>query len=236
MDLVLVHGINNTGRGFDRLRAALPGDWHVQTPDLPALACVDRIAAALLPDLPPRFVLAGHSFGGYVALALLAMVPDRVAGLVLINSSAGADTVQAAAAREDRARAAETGSYEAIAQAATARSFHPDNLARADLMTERAAEVAAYGPARFAAHNRACAMRADRRALAAAWPGPKLVIAARDDQVIPAARQTDTATAIGARLALIAGAGHMAPAEAPAAIAAAIVEFVQPLAGPVNQR
>lgn len=235
MDLVCLHGINNTGRAFDRLRAELPAAWRITTPDLPALTRVEEIAAALLADLPDYFILLGHSFGGYVALALLEAAPERVAGLILVNSGAGADGEAAARMREIRAQEAEAGGYAAIAAAATAKTFHPDSLNRAEIIRERSRELAAYGPVRFAAHSRASAARPDRSALAAAWGGPKLVIAARQDAVIPADRQQNTARTIGADIVLIDGAGHMAPSEAPAAIAQATLALADRCA-PVTTR
>ena len=38
-------------------------------------------------DIGPPYVLVGHSFGGYVVRYLAALVPDRVAGMVLVESS-----------------------------------------------------------------------------------------------------------------------------------------------------
>lgn len=226
MHLVCLHGINNTGRTFDRLRAELPPDWTVTAPDLPPLDRVEDIATGLLADLPDRFVLLGHSFGGYVSLALLETAPERLVGLILVNSGEGADSAAAAELRETRAREAEAGGYVALAEAATAKTFHPASLKRAGVLEERRKEVEAYGPVRFAAHSRACAVRPDRGEVAAAWKGPKLVIAARQDAVIPVARQEDTAQRIGAEIAHVDDAGHMAPAETPAPMARAIRQFV----------
>ena len=46
-------------------------------------------------------VLGGLSMGGYVALSLVARYPDRVRGLMLMDTQAGADTPEAAQNRED---------------------------------------------------------------------------------------------------------------------------------------
>ena len=144
-----------------------------------------------------------------------AAAADRVAGLILLNSNDSADSPAAKAKREESALRAEAGEYLLMADAATQKTFHPDNLARADLMEARAQETAAYGPERYAAHLRASAIRPDRGEVAAAFNGPKLVLAAIDDVVIPAAKQAEMATRIGAELQEFAGAGHMAPMETP---------------------
>ncbi len=51
------------------------------------------------------FVLGGLSMGGYVALSLVARYPDRVRGLILMDTQPGADTPEAAQDREATARA-----------------------------------------------------------------------------------------------------------------------------------
>lgn len=235
MNLVFLHGINNTGRTFDALRADLPATWHSIAPDLAPLERVEDIVGALREELPETFVLVGHSFGGYCALALLDAMPERIEGLVLVNSSVGADSEAAAQARENRARDAEAGGYAKLVAAATAKSYHPDNLNRTDLMTAREREIEAYGADRFAAHNRACAARPDRTDVVARWTGPKRIIAAREDAVIPAARQAETAQQISAEYVEIIDAGHMLPAERPEALAREIVRFVDQIVSEKDQ-
>lgn len=221
MNLLLIPGINNTAQTFAPMIAAMPAHIECWPVDCPALANVDDIARALLEDAPARFVVAGHSFGGYVALAILSLAPERIAGIVLINSGAGADSPAAAAGREERAQRAEAGEYSALADAASARSYHSDNLGRADLMAERATALIGYGAARYAAHSRACAIRPDRTEILKVSGLPALVIAADQDVVIPTDCQRDMAQNVGAEFVLVAQAGHMLPAEQPVALAEA---------------
>lgn len=62
------------------------------------------MAAALLDDRDiDRAVVCGCSMGGYIAMAMLRRHPERLAGLVLANTRAGADTP---VARDNRARQA----------------------------------------------------------------------------------------------------------------------------------
>lgn len=211
--LVCLHGINNTSRAFAGLDRSHMKGWELHTPDLPALDDVDLIADHLLAVLPQEFVLMGHSFGGYVALAILARVPDRVQGLVLINSSDGADSPAMAARRHELAAQAEAGGYARLAASATAITYHPSALDRADLMEARARDLEAYGPVCYAAHQRACAKRPDRGAILAAYGGPVLVVAAREDQVIACTDQRAMASRVGAQFVVVEGAGHMLPAE-----------------------
>src|SRR5204862_5245677 len=57
------------------------------------ITMLDRLGIA-------RAVVAGVSLGGYVALALARVAPQRLAGLVLADTRAPADTPEARAARE----------------------------------------------------------------------------------------------------------------------------------------
>ena len=50
------------------------------------------IARRILAEAPPRFALAGHSMGGYIAFEIMRQAPDRVARLALINTQARPDT------------------------------------------------------------------------------------------------------------------------------------------------
>ena len=53
---------------------------------------IGAIARRILAEAPPRFALAGHSMGGYIAFEIMRQAPERVARLALMNSSARPDT------------------------------------------------------------------------------------------------------------------------------------------------
>ncbi|WP_313138042.1 alpha/beta fold hydrolase [Paracoccus jeotgali] len=222
MNFLFLPGINNTAATFDDTCRNIPEPHQAEAIDLPALDDVDAIARAVLADAPPRFVVAGHSFGGYVALAVLAAAPERVDGVVLINSNDWSDSEAVAAGREDKARQAEAGDYAKLADAASARAYHPKNAGREDLLQERATALTAYGAERFAAHQRASAGRPDRGEMLRDSGKPILIVTADQDVVIPTERQSDMAERLGAEQVIIAQAGHMLPAEQPKALAEAL--------------
>jgi pimeloyl-ACP methyl ester carboxylesterase len=225
--LALVPGLNNTAQVWDGAMAGLAGAADCRALDCPALDTVEAVADALLAQLPQRFFLAGFSFGGYVALAMLERAPQRVAGLALVNSSTRADTDPQRAARAKSILAAQAGEHESLMAAQAGMVFHPSSLANAALMAQRSAMVRDYGSARFVAHLKACSQRPDRTALLAASACPVLVVAARDDRVIPADLQRATVQAMPhARFVEIADAGHMMPLEQPAALAQALRTWI----------
>lgn len=228
--LALIPGLNNTHAVFDGVRAALPAGVQAPALDCPALPEVERIAQALLAQLPKRFWLAGFSFGGYVALAMLDAAPERVLGIALICTSPFADSAEQADKRRTSLKAVDEGRYfEAIA-AQTGNAFHPDSLGNVELMDARRRMVRDYGPERYRAHVLATIARPDRSALLDGGR-PTLVVGASHDKVFaPATLASWARTIPGARLETIDQAGHLMPMEQPEALARLLTRWMDPAA------
>lgn len=160
-----------------------------------------------------RAVVVGLSMGGYAALAFWQHHKDRVAGIVLANTRAGADDE---AGKERRAglanRLKEEGSQFLV--------DGPPPLLSADASEDLWAHVksiiAKQRPEAIAAGSLGMGARPD---LSDELPGinvPALVIASTGDALIPAAATTPMAEQIpGAELVVIEGAGHLSNLEAP---------------------
>ncbi|MEV6330489.1 3-oxoadipate enol-lactonase [Streptomyces sp. NPDC051909] len=161
-----------------------------------------------------RFSYAGVSLGGAVGLHLAAHHPDRLDRLAVLCSSAhfgGAEPWRARAAdvrREGLARLADT---------AEARWFTPGFGVPRLVEDHRTADPAAYA---------ACcdALAAfDLRDRLAGITAPTLLIAGREDPATPPAHLREIADAVpGAALTELPGASHLAPAEQPGAVTAAL--------------
>ncbi len=224
--LALVPGLNNTAAVFDGVLRALPPQILPHAFDNPALESVEAIAAEWLDRLPPRFWLAGFSFGGYVALAMLEAAPERVEGFALLCSAPGADSHEAAQRRLTSLEAVAQGRYFELMEQAAANAFHPDSLADSALMNARRRMVQSYGPERYAAHVRATSARPDRRHLLDG-SRPTLVVAASHDKLFPPATLSSLAAGIpGARFVSVEGAGHLVPMEKPRAVADALASWM----------
>ena len=72
------------------------------------------IARRILAEAPPRFALAGHSMGGYIAFEIIRQAPDRVARLALINTQARPDTPEATERRRGMMARAKSGGYRGV--------------------------------------------------------------------------------------------------------------------------
>ncbi|MCB2000289.1 MAG: alpha/beta fold hydrolase [Burkholderiaceae bacterium] len=224
--LVLLPGLNNTRAVFDGVLRALPARVQAMALDNPPLETVDAIAQALLPQLPGRFWLAGFSFGGYVALALLQRAPDRVQGIAMVCSLPHADPPAAVPRRQAALDAVAQGRYLEMVEGQAAHAFHPDRLRDAALMQARAAMVREYGSARYAAHVRATMARPDRTALLDGSVATLLVSASHDAVVAPEAVARVAAAIPGAQHHVVPGAGHLVPMEQPQALAALLVGWM----------
>jgi 2-succinyl-6-hydroxy-2,4-cyclohexadiene-1-carboxylate synthase len=107
-DVVLLHGFTHTGASWDPVIAALGESYRALAPDIRGHgAAGERVPVtleAVLEDLaglaPQRFILAGYSMGGRIALHTAASFPARIERLVLIGASPGlADTAEREARR-----------------------------------------------------------------------------------------------------------------------------------------
>lgn len=226
-DLALVPGLNNTSAVFDGVAGALPANVRVHALSCPALNDLDAIAQTLLEQLPPRFWLAGFSFGGYVALAMLAQAPQRILGIALICSSPAGETEAQSVARQAAIEKARQGHYPKMIEAQTAQAFHPSSLTNTELMGRRQAMLAAYGAERFIAHQQASLRRPDRSHLLDASL-PKLIVAASDDTLFAPHTLRKLAKRIpGCQFQVVAQAGHLMPMEQPERLANILSKWLQ---------
>ena len=83
------------------------------------------IARRILAEAPPRFALAGHSMGGYIAFEIMRQAPERVAKLALMNTQARPDTPEAGERRRGQIARAKAGEYRAILDELFAGFVHP---------------------------------------------------------------------------------------------------------------
>jgi pimeloyl-ACP methyl ester carboxylesterase len=161
--------------------------------------------------------------GGYVALNLLRRHPDRLAGLVLIDTKATADTPEARAHRLAVADRADRGECPDPVPTVQGMVSPHTVTGRPEVLRTLRDLVADQPATSIAWRQRAMASRPDSTPALAATDLPVLVVVGTDDALTPPTLAAEMAA--GTRqstLREIAGTGHLAVAEDPAAVAAAI--------------
>lgn len=183
---------------------------------IPRGESIAAMADAIVADLPARFALCGHSMGGYVALAIAALVPDRLAGLAMLSSACAADSEAQGEGR--RQAIAQAGlDYDAVADRLARAVLSRSSRSDAALLAETKAMLLRTGVTLFVEHQRAAATRVDRCDLLATIAAPALVLAGEEDIIVPPERARDMAARLpDAMLHMIPGCGHMPQREAPA--------------------
>ena len=225
--LLLLPGLSSTPELWDDVRAALPVGIACTALEFPALDDVDAIAERVLEDAPPRFALAGFSFGGYVALAIAARAGHRIDRLALVSTGPNADAPEAAANRVRLIELAQSGGYASIDAKLTRLLLHPDHQDDPAIMEKRVRMSRDYGIERYVAHQRAAMRRPDRNATLATIRFPAMVAVGREDLVTPLARNEEMARRLpAADFTIFERCGHLSPLETPVKLAAAITHWM----------
>ena len=226
--IVLVPGLTATPRFFAPLLPALWRFGPVTIADHRRNDSVGGIAQRILASAPPRFALAGHSMGGYVALELMRQAPGRVAKLALLDTAARADTPEQTERRRSQIAIAAGGRMKAIVDLQFPNLVHParrtdEDLRRlCDLMAEET------GAEAFVRQQNAIIGRPDSRPSLAAIRCPTLVLVGEQDAVTPLERAQEMAAAIaGSRLAVIPECGHMCALEQPERVTQELVAWLE---------
>jgi 2-succinyl-6-hydroxy-2,4-cyclohexadiene-1-carboxylate synthase len=239
--VVVLHGFGGTRRTWDGVLAHLPAEryrplaldlpGHGELADAPRPITFDACVKSVLDRSPERFVLAGYSMGGRIALHVALAAPKRIVRLVLISTTAGIDDVEERAHRRDADRRLadeiEQGPIE-------------------DFVTRwRAQSMFAEDPSEVDSRARADQSRNRPDAIAAALRGigtgemsplwgrlgeltmPVTVLVGRRDEKFCLLGERMVSLLPDARLAIV-PAGHGLPFEDPSAIARGLCDGTQP--------
>jgi pimeloyl-ACP methyl ester carboxylesterase len=186
------------------------------------------IARRILAEAPPRFALAGHSMGGYIAFEIMRQEPERVAKLALINTQARPDTPEAMTRRRGMMARAQNGEFRAVLDELFPGFVHSSrrgDAALRQLVHDMGDDV---GPEAFIRQMTAVMNRPDSRPTLATIKCPTLVLTGDEDNTIPNSLSVEMADAIhGAKLVILPGCGHLPQPEQPQATSDALAEWLR---------
>ncbi len=261
--LLLLHGFTGAKEDFtDWLDSLAALGWHAVAPDQRGHGDSDQPeaesaysferfvddAVALVDALGwDRFVLLGHSMGGMIAQLLAVRSPQRLRGLVLMDThhrgikiDEGLADLAAAVAKADGMEAL-ADAMDALA-AASPEAAPLGSAADARLRAERPGyaefgrrKLLASSPAMYTAIMPALVRRdgsPDRLADLAALEVPTLVLVGEQDTPFLRASDRMADAIAGAELVVIPGAGHSPQFEAPETWWDALTGFLDSLADP----
>lgn len=225
--VVLLHAFPLDASMWDHQVAALAGRWRCLRPDAPGCGgspppapgqSLDGVAAAVLEALGDlgveRFCAVGLSMGGYTAMAMLRVAPERIGALVLADTRATADPPAARAERLAMAARVRAEGVEPIVEPSVARLLAPASQVEFHISDPVRGRIRRCTPEGVAGCQEAMAARPDSTAVLGGLRIPVLCICGELDTVTTPAEMGGMAAAIpGAELAIVEGAGHLSNLE-----------------------
>ena len=232
--LILVPGLMCDATVWQPLLPALAAHADCRVVDHGMADSLTTMAQQLLDAAPARFALAGHSMGGRVAVEVLRLAPQRVTHLALLDTGYKARASGPAGEDEMRKRhallaIARTQGVRAMATQWVQGMLDPPRLADAALVEAIVAMFARKSADVFAAQIQALLARPDATPVLRAVQVPTLVLCGRADSWSPLGQHEEIAALLPGRVPVqvIDDAGHMSTMEQPAAVAQALVRWLQ---------
>ena len=243
---VLLHAFPIGANLWEPQIRSIPRGWRLITPDLRGFGGsteLDSVGALSMSDYADdlvdlldelgiaRLVVGGASMGGYATLAFFQAAADRVEGLVLANTRAGADSPEARANRRNMLALLDREGPSGVARemmpkllGKTTRETNPEAEATVRRLIKQQSPVAIRAAIHRMMH------RPDSTPLLAQVTVPTLVVTGDEDELIPIDESRAIAAAVrGATLVVIPHAGHLSNLEQPAAFNDALTAFLTKL-------
>lgn len=221
---IFIPGLLCTGFLFAKQRAALSnagliGDTrqHDSINEMAQLA-LDQCTGALLP--------IGLSMGGYVALEMARLAPERIVGMALLSTNAGVDSDERANERRRAIKLASHKGFKGITRSFLSQLVSktaPVDLELADNILAMASDIGRLG---FVRQQTAILGRRDQRDTLAGFGAPVLVLCGTADVLTPPKFSREMANlAPNATLMLLDGIGHLSSLESPEAVSKALQDL-----------
>ena len=189
--------------------------------DLSGTDNLETTARALLDAAPETFVL-----GGFVAREIMRLAPERVSGLVLMNTSARPPRPEIIKRNAFLIGHAKERGFRGLSTEAVKRALHPDRRDDEGLVQEIKDMALRMGEAAFI--KQLSIQRGDGRPGLQGIACPTLIVWSRQDELRSIKEAQEMADAIpDARLEIVEDCGHMTPMEAPETALALLSDWLE---------
>ncbi len=173
------------------------------------------------------WTIVALSMGGYVTFDLLRLASDKISRLVLMNTSARADTDEQKQVRQGLIELADRGQFNGVTPRLLPRLLHPSNLTNEKLTSLVKTMAESIGKEAFIRQQTAIMHRPDNRPLLPKIQQPTMVIGGDGDVITPPEILKEISGLIkDSKFSLIPNAGHLTPMESPLKINHLLDDFI----------
>ena len=212
---------------------SLAGLTTVEVIDYGPSDSLEKMAQVAIERAPGRFAIAGHSMGGRVAFEIMRRVPERVAGLAVLDTAyrsmpAGEVGEREKAERNELMEVALSRGMRAMAFHWMRRIIDPSSysdepltISIVEMMSRKSTEI-------YAAQVNALLKRPDATPVLSTVRCPTIVLCGHGDKVSPLSGHREMAALIPkSKLVVIEKCAHMATMERPDEVTSAMSEWLK---------
>jgi len=238
--LILLHGFLASHQLWDAQFEDLSKRYRLIAPDLPghgdsasigyvqSMELLAEMVHGLMKHLGLRkVVLVGHSLGGYISLAFAEKYTDKVKGLILINTTAAADSEQRKASRDQLIQMLPKKA-KGVINSLVESFFVVYGPRRLSSLRKYKAWAKRSNPKGIVANVRGMKERKEREIILKFAPYPYLIIVGKEDPIIDL-RQSIAEAELNplGELISLEDSGHMSVLEKPWLINKLILKFLR---------
>lgn len=227
-NIVLVPGLLNTPTLFAGQVNELSSYFNFTIADHTKFETISQIAEDILVNqAPEEFVLGGLSMGGYIAMEIMRQAPERVKGLILMNTSARKDTQEQINRRLAFIKSSQAGRFQGVTGHLLPSLVHSQFVSDpliSNVIFDMAQEVGREG---FIRQQKAIINRIDSRNSLKNVTCPACVVVGDEDKLTPPDRAREMAQLLpSAELHIIQNCGHLSALEYPGEVSEIIASFM----------
>lgn len=228
--ILFIPGLLCTKAIFEAQFDAFDGIASCHVADTTGRDNITAMAQAALDEMSQKniseFAVLGFSMGGYVALEILRLAPQRITGLALVSTSSRPDTDEKREARQALIELSKIGKFKGVTPRLLPRFFSPTALQDERKTTTVLKMGEEIGQKNFMHQQAAIMSRIDQRPHLGQITQPSVVICGTEDVLTPPEESQESASLLpNAQLHLLDGIAHMSTLEAPEAVNEALLAW-----------
>lgn len=197
--------------------------------ELKSLDSMAALARDILDTAPENFILGGLSMGGILAFEVYRQAPERVKGMILLDTNSADEKQEVTDKRNLLVAKASSGQLSSITpDHLLPVLIHPERITETALVNDICQMAENIGVDKFVSHAKALATRPDARPLLSQISVPSLIICGRDDLLCPIENHLLMDEMIAnSTLEVIEQCGHLSTLEQPELVADTINNWIK---------